>query len=309
VQSPQPPQLQIKLPTKSSRSPANLINWLDNPAVSAWLFLAPALLLLGVFVLYPILYLVYLSVTGGHLTLSGVKWVGLNNYIRLLLNPEFWQILGNTTYFTLATVIPSVVLPLGMATLLDRSFVGKGILRSLYFLPSVVSIVAAGLGWRWLFQPDGAINSLLNWNQPPAWFNDPALAMLVLILLSIWKQLGFNMVVFLAGLQAIPQSRYEAAELDGANGWQKFWHITLPGLRPTTIFVIISTIIFTFRGFEQVYVVTGGGPLNATNILVYYVYEQAFGLFDFGYAAAAAMVLLAIVLGLVYVQLKVWDEK
>lgn len=302
-------QPQTKLSPKSSQASAKLGKWLDNSVVSAWLFLTPALLLLGIFVLYPILYLGYLSVTGGHLTLGGVRWVGLNNYIRLLLNPEFWQILGNTAYFTLATVIPSVILPLGMATLLDRSFVGKGILRSLYFLPSVVSIVAAGLGWRWLFQPDGAINSLLNWDRPPAWFNDPALAMLVLILLSIWKQLGFNMVVFLAGLQAIPQSRYEAAELDGANEWQKFWHITLPGLRPTTIFVIISTIIFTFRGFEQVYVVTSGGPLNATNILVYYVYEQAFGLFDFGYAAAAAMVLLAIVLGLVYVQLKVWDEK
>ncbi|WP_019500367.1 carbohydrate ABC transporter permease [Pseudanabaena sp. PCC 6802] len=298
-----------KPPIKSSQASAKLGNWLDRSAVSAWIFLTPALLLLGIFVLYPILYLGYLSVTGGHLTLGGVRWVGLNNYIRLLLNPEFWQILGNTAYFTLATVIPSVILPLGMATLLDRSFVGKGILRSLYFLPSVVSIVAAGLGWRWLFQPDGAINSFLNWDRPPAWFNDQALAMLVLILLSIWKQLGFNMVVFLAGLQAIPQSRYEAAELDGANGWQKFWHITLPGLRPTTIFVIISTIIFTFRGFEQVYVVTGGGPLNATNILVHYVYEQAFGLFDFGYAAAAAMVLLAIVLGLVYLQLKVWDEK
>jgi multiple sugar transport system permease protein len=288
---------------------SNLDNWLDNATVSAWLFMAPALLLLGIFVLYPMLYLGYLSVTAGHLLLSGVRWVGLNNYIRLLLNPEFWQILGNTAYFTLATVIPSVILPLGLATLLDRSFVGRGILRSLYFLPSVVSIVAAGLGWRWLFQPDGAVDSLLGWNPSPAWFNNPTLAMLVLILLSIWKQLGFNMVVFLAGLQAIPQSRYEAAELDGANAWQKFWHITLPGLRPTTVFVIISTIIFTFRGFEQVYVVTGGGPLNATNILVYYVYEQAFGLFDFGYAAAAAMVLLAIVLVLVYLQLKVWEEK
>jgi multiple sugar transport system permease protein len=299
---------QVQPQTKLSKS-SNLDNWLDNATISAWLFLAPALLVLGIFVLYPMLYLGYLSVTGGHLTLAGVKWVGFHNYLRLLLNPEFWQILGNTAYFTLATVIPSVILPLGLATLLDRSFVGKGILRSLYFLPSVVSIVAVGLGWRWLFQPDGAVDSLLGWNPSPAWFNNPSLAMLVLILLSIWKQLGFNMVVFLAGLQAIPTSRYEAAELDGANTWQKFWHITLPGLRPTTVFVIISTIIFTFRGFEQVYVVTGGGPLNATNILVYYVYEQAFGLFDFGYAAAAAMVLLAIVLVLVYLQLKVWEEK
>jgi len=290
------------------KSSPQLGNWLDNPSIAAWIFLAPALLLLGVFVLYPLLYLAYLSLTAGHLTLAGVRWVGLNNYFRLFQNPDFWQILGNTFYFTLGTVIPSVVLPLGLAVLLDRTFVGRGILRSIYFLPSVVSIVAAGLGWRWLFQPDGAVNGLLNLNPSPAWFNDTMLAMPVLILLSIWKQLGFNMVVFLAGLQAIPQNRYEAAELDGAGAWQKFRYITLPGLRPTTVFVIISTVIFTFRGFEQVFVVTGGGPLNATNILVYYVYEQAFGMFDFGYAAAAAMVLLVVVLALVYWQLKIWDR-
>ncbi|CAN1210193.1 sugar ABC transporter permease [Tumidithrix helvetica PCC 7403] len=283
-----------------------LSNWLDKESNSAWLFLAPSLLLLGAFVLFPILYLFYLSVTAGHFTLAGVRWVGLNNYLRLVQSPDFWQVLGNTVYFTIATAIPSVVVPLVLAVFLDRSFVGRGVLRSLYFLPSVVSIVAAGLGWRWLFQPDGAIDGLLGLKPPLAWFNNPSLAMLVLILLSIWKQLGFNMVVFLAGLQAIPQNRYEAAELDGANPVAKFWYITLPGLRPTTVFVAISTLIFTFRSFEQVYVVTGGGPLNATNILVYYVYEQAFGLFDFGYAAAAAIVLLLGVLALVFWQLQAW---
>ncbi|MBV8886011.1 MAG: sugar ABC transporter permease, partial [Chroococcidiopsidaceae cyanobacterium CP_BM_RX_35] len=131
----------------------------------------------------------------------------------------------------------------------------------------------------------------------------------VLILLSIWKQLGFNMVVFLAGLQAIPPSRYEAAELDGANSWQQFWHITLPGLRPTLVFATVTTAIFTLRSFEQVYVMTGGDPLNSTNLLVYYVYEQAFAQFDFGYAAAAATVLLAVALLLVYLQLRVWGEE
>jgi len=281
--------------------------WLDDQAIAAWVFLAPALMILGVFVLFPILYMVYLSVTDGHLTLSGVRWVGLNNYVRLLKNPDFWQIMGNTIYFTFWTLIPSIALPLGLAVLLNRNFWGRGWVRSLFFLPSVVSIVAAGLGWRWLFQPDGIINSIFGLNPPFAWFNNPNLAMIVLILLSIWKQLGFNMVVFLAGLQAIPQSRYEAAELDGADAWAQFWHITLPGLRPTTIFVVISTVIFTFRSFEQVYVVTGGGPLNATNILVHYIYEQAFGMFDFGYAAAAAVFMLVAVLGLVYLQLKTAD--
>jgi multiple sugar transport system permease protein len=190
---------------------------------------------------------------------------------------------------------------LALAVLLDRALVGRGILRSLYFLPAVISMVAVGLGWRWLFQTNGWVNQWLNLSIP--WLNEPHWAMLILILLTIWKQLGFNMVVFLAGLQAIPQNLYEAGELDGAGAWAKFWYITLPNLRGTLVFVAIATVIFTFRGFEQVYVLTGGGPLNATNILVYFVYEQAFSLFDFGYGAACAILLLAVVLVLLRILL------
>lgn len=284
---------------------------LDNDAIAAWIFLTPALLMLGIFLLFPIAYLLYLSVTTGSFTAAGVRWVGLNNYLRLLLNPDFWQVLGNTVYFTVATVIPSLVIPLGLAALLNRSIALRGLLRSAYFLPSIVSIVAAGLGFRWLFQTDGPVNAWLNTFgiAPIPWLGSSIWAMPVIILLSIWKQLGFNMVVFLAGLQAIPPSRYEAAELDGANAWQQFWHITLPGLRPTLIFATITTAIFTLRGFEQIYVVTGGGPLNSTNILVYYIYQEAFGQFDFGYAAAAATVLLLVALILVYIQLRTWGEE
>lgn len=194
--------------------------------------------------------------------------------------------------------------------LLNRSLLGRGLLRSAYFLPSIVSLVAAGLGFRWLFQTDGPVNSLLEalgLGTIP-WLGSTLWAMPVLIILSIWKQLGFNMVVFLAGLQTIPPSRYEAAQLDGANSWQQFWYITLPGLQPTLIFAIVTTAIFTLRSFEQVYVITGGGPLNSTNLLVYYIYEEAFGLFDFGYAAAAATVLLGVTLILVYLQLRTWSD-
>ncbi|MFN3927799.1 MAG: carbohydrate ABC transporter permease [Pseudanabaenaceae cyanobacterium] len=282
--------------------------WLDDPQKAGWTFLAPALLVLGIFAFLPMLYLVYLSLTTGHFTIRGVRWVGLSHYLRLFRDPDFFQVCQNTAVFTFWVVIPSVVIPLGLAVLLDRALVGRGILRSLYFLPAVVSIVAAGLGWRWLFQADGIVNQL-GLKPPIPWLNEPFWAMVILILLSIWKQIGFNMVVFLAGLQAIPQSLYEAAELDGANAWQKFRYITLPSLRGTLLFVTIATIIFTFRSFEQVYVVTGGGPLNATNILVYFVYEQAFGLFDFGYGAAAAIVLLGVVLGIVYIQLRTVEHE
>ncbi|HLO47252.1 MAG TPA: sugar ABC transporter permease [Kamptonema sp.] len=293
------------VPIKSGR-----FNWLDNDAIAAWTFLAPALIFLGTFLLWPIIYLFYLSCTSGSFTSSGIRFIALNNYLRLLNDPDFRQVLGNTLYFTIATVIPSLIVPLGLAVLLNRSFALQGFLRTAYFIPSVTSLVAAGLGWRWLFQTDGPVNNLLIsiGLNPVPWLNSTIWAMPVLILLSIWKQLGFNMVVFIAGLQAIPINRYEAAELDGAGPWQQFWHITLPGLRPTLVFATVTTAIFTLRSFEQVYIITGGGPLNSTNLLVYYIYDQAFSQFDFGYAAAAATLLMAVTLMLVYLQLKLWGE-
>jgi multiple sugar transport system permease protein len=194
---------------------------------------------------------------------------------------------------------------------LNQSFALRGLLRTAYFIPSITSLVAVGLGFRWLFQTEGPVNAGLNaiGLESIPWLGSTTWAMPVLILLSVWKQIGFNMVVFLAGLQTIPQSRYEAAELDGANGWQQFWFITLPGLRPTLIFAAITTAIFTLRSFEQPYVMTGGGPLNSTNLLVFYIYNQAFAQFDIGYAAAVTTILLLATLGLVYIQLKITGEE
>jgi multiple sugar transport system permease protein len=289
--------------------PSKLLNKVRPETVEAWMLLTPALMLLGLFVLYPIAYLGYLSLTTGSFTREGTTWVGIRNYLRLSLDPDFWQVLGNTLYFTIATVIPSLVLPLGLAVLLNRSMQLRGILRTAYFIPSITSLVAVGLGFRWLFQTDGPINHILSalGLEPIPWLSSSLWAMPVLIVLSVWKQIGFNMVVFLAGLQTIPTSRYEAAELDGAGAWATFWHITLPGLRPTLIFATTTTVIFTLRSFEQPYVMTGGGPLNSTNLLVFYLYNQAFAQFDFGYAAAITTVLLAVTLVLVYVQLRTSD--
>jgi multiple sugar transport system permease protein len=284
---------------------------IDREEVAAGIFLSPALLLLGIFLIFPIIYLGYLSFTNGSFTRSGVHWVGINNYLRLLLTPDFWQVIFNTIYFSIGTVVPSIILPLGLAVLLNRNLPFTGIFRTIYFIPSIVSLVASGLGFRWLFQTDGAINSLLSnlGLEKIAWLSDSLWAMPVLIVLSIWQQIGFNLVVFLAGLQSIPINRYEAAELDGANGWQQFWYITLPGIQSTLIFAAITTTIFTLKSFEQVYIITGGGPLNSTNLLVYYIYDRAFAQFDFGYAAAAAMVLLAFTSGLVYLQLQTWTKE
>ncbi|WP_008309943.1 carbohydrate ABC transporter permease [Leptolyngbya sp. PCC 6406] len=283
---------------------------IETEVWTAGLLLAPALALLGLFVFWPILYLLGLSFTQGSFTRAGVEWTGLQNYLRLVLDPDVVQVLGNTVYFTGATVVPSVVIALGLAVLLNRTVALRGLLRAAYFIPAVTSLVAVGLGFRWLFQTDGPVNSLLGFlgGEPIPWLGSTLWAMPVLIGLSIWKQLGFNLVVFLAGLQTIPRNRYEAAALDGAGPWAQFWHITLPGLRPTLVFAVVTTAIFTLRGFEPVYVITGGGPLNSTNILVHYIYQQAFGQFDFGYAAAAAIALMAVVGGLVYLQLRFWDQ-
>lgn len=281
-----------------------------RPELAAWLFLLPALLLLTIFVFAPILYVIYLSFTSGSFSQAGVCWVGVKNYQQLLQSPDFWQVVGNTLYFTAATVVPTIAIPLVLAVGLNQVVIGRTLLRTAYFLPSVTSIVAAGLGFRWLFQVDGPLNHLLALLgvAPIAWLSDPTWAMPVLILLSSWKQLGFNLVVFLAGLQTIPGDRYDAALLDGANPWQQFRYITLPGLQPTLILVFVTTTIFTLRSFEQVYVVTGGGPLNTTNLLVFYIYQQAFGLFDVGYAAAAATVLLMLTLALTWLQLRTRQE-
>lgn len=284
--------------------------WLDRDTIAAWFFITPALVFLGIFLFYPIAYLLYLSFTTGSFTIEGIEWIGLRNYWRLIVDTDFWQVIGNTIYFTVATVIPAIVIPLGLAALLNRSWWLRDFLRTAYFIPSITSLVAVGLGFRWLFQTEGPVNDwLLHIGiEPIPWLSSTVWAMPVLILLSSWKQLGFNLVVFLAGLQTIPQSRYEAAELDGANAWAKFWYITLPGLKPTFIFAILTTTIFTLRSFEQVYIITGGGPLNSTNLLVYYIYEQAFARFEFGYAAAAATILLAIAFILVYAYFRFENE-
>ncbi|BAC92216.1 carbohydrate ABC transporter permease [Gloeobacter violaceus] len=271
--------------------------------LSAWLYLLPALLLLGLFVLWPVTYLVGLSFTDG--SLRDPLFVGTANFERLLGSESFLQVLVNTLVFTAGSAIPSVVLALLVAVVLSRSVPLQGLLRSAYFLPTIISLVAAGVAFRWLFHPQGWVNALVAWlgASPVSWLSSPTWAMPVLIFVATWKQIGFNVVIFLAGLGAVPKNRYEAAELDGANGWQQLWFITVPGIRPTLVFATITTVIFTFRSFEPVYVMTGGGPLGTTNILVYYVWEQAFGLFNFGLSAAAATLLLVGVLLVTAIQL------
>jgi multiple sugar transport system permease protein len=274
-----------------------------NPA---WGFVAPALAAIGVFFCVPIAASLALSLTDFDLyavaDLGSLRFVGLRNYARIFTDPTFWTALGNTAYFVAVGAPLSVGASLGAALLLQSRLVRwKALFRTLYFLPVVTTLVAVAVVWRFLYHPRvGLLNRVLGaFGVPPLdWLGDPALAMPAIIVMSVWKNFGFNMVIFVAGLQAIPERLYEAARLDGAGSWQQFRHVTLPMLLPTTTFVLLMTLIGSFQLFAEPYVMTQGGPGDATRSLVLLLYEQGFRWWSLGQAAALAFVLFAILLGL-----------
>ena len=268
-------------------------------------FLAPALAALFCFFLLPVAAGLALSLTDFDLyalaDLHNLRFVGLENYVRLANDPAFWRAFGNTLYFVAVGAPLSVGTSLAAALLLcARSARAQAFFRTVYFLPVVTTLVAVAVVWRFLYHPrlgllDRALAAL---GLPPLdWLGDPALAMPALILLAVWKNFGFNMVIFVAGLQAIPERLFEAARLDGATRWQELRHVTLPMLLPTTGFVALMTLIGHFQLFAEPYVMTQGGPGDSTRSIVLLLYEQGFRWWSLGEAAAISVVLFAIVLG------------
>lgn len=274
---------------------------------AAWLFLAPSLVLFATFTAIPVLSAFFISFTRWNL-FNEVTWVGLGNYLELAKDEIFAKVLGNTAYFVLISVPVQIALGLACALVLNRGIKGQSFFRVVYFLPVVTSTVAAALVWAWLFNSNfGLINaglSLVGVTELPKWMGSTRWAMPAIIIVSIWQNLGYAMVLFLAGLQNIGKDVHDAAALDGATGWDRFWHITLPLLSPTTFFVLVISIIGSFQVFELVLVMTKAGPANATNTLVYYIYQNGFQFYQMGYASAAAMVLFLIVLAFTLVQYK-----
>lgn len=272
---------------------------------AAWLFLAPSLVLFAIFTAIPVISAFFISFTQWNL-FNEVTWVGLGNYLELAKDEIFAKVLGNTAYFVLASVPVQIVLALACALVLNRGIKGQTFFRVVYFLPVVTSTIAAALVWAWLFNSNfGLINaglSLVGVTDLPKWMGSTRWAMPAIIIVSIWQNLGYAMVLFLAGLQNIGKDVHDAAALDGATGWDRFWHITLPLLSPTTFFVLVISIIGSFQVFELVLVMTKAGPANATNTLVYYIYQNGFQFYQMGYASAAAMVLFLIVLAFTLVQ-------
>jgi len=277
-----------------------------------WWFVAPALLVIVVFFAVPVGAGFLLSFTDVDVYAIGdprhVRVVGLANYARLVREPRFWIALRNTAYFVLVGGPLSVAASLGAALLVNARLARwKAFFRTVFFLPVVTTLVAVAVVWRYLYHPRlGLLNEILDLvGVPPIdWLGDPRFAMPALILLAVWKNFGFNMVVFIAGLQSIPERLYEAALLDGANAWQRFRHVTLRMLAPTMVFVALITMIGYFQLFAEPYVMTQGGPAESTLSVVLLMYEEGFRWWNVGYGAAVAFVLFAIILSLTLVQLR-----
>jgi multiple sugar transport system permease protein len=272
----------------------------------ATLFATPYLAHLALFTAWPVLALAYLSFTD-YDTMSAPSWVGVDNYSRLLADDTFWTSLLNTGYFAIIFVPLQTVLALALAVALNQRLRGIALLRGAYFVPVVSSWVVIAYVADAVFNPrTGLANVGLGWLgiEPQTWLSSPQLVIPTLALVAVWKGVGYMMVLFLAALQAIPNDLYEAAAMDGASGWRRFWHITVPGVSGTTFLVLVLSTITTLQAFEQVFVMTNGEPAGASELTVLYMYRQGFQYFQMGYAAAVAWVLFAIILVLTLIQLR-----
>ncbi|MCJ8014663.1 sugar ABC transporter permease [Paenibacillus sp. KQZ6P-2] len=259
---------------------------------------APAIIVFSVFFIYPIFYMIYLSMFDWNFVSPTKDFVGIQNFVDLLTEPEFRQVLTNTTMYTILTVTLSTGLSLLLALWLNRGSFFYGIVQGAIFSPHIISLVSISLLWSWLMDPE---YGLLNWViglfgfEKLQWLSHPDTSLISLVIVAVWKGVGYNTLVFIAGLQSIPADIYEAASLDRSRPWTTFIKLTMPMLSPTIFFLVIINMIGSFQVFETIAIMTQGGPVNSTNTLVYYIYEYGFRFFKIGYASAAGVILLFIV--------------
>lgn len=265
------------------------------------LFIIPAMLPLLIFWIFPVLLSVGLSFTKWDMISPEIKWVGLNNYKTLLNNANFFKILKNTFVFSVGATVPNIFLGLMLALVLSKARKGVGLYRTLMFVPYITPMVAASIIWSWIYDPDtGLLNNILAvfGASPLKWTGSKDTAMLSVIIVTVWKSVGYTMVFYLEGIRKVPRSLMDAAVVDGANGTQQFLHITLPMIAPTTFFLLIINTIGTMQAYDQIKVLTQGGPAGATRTLLYYYYTEAFGSFNTGKASAVAVILVIITVAL-----------
>ncbi|MHC5215026.1 carbohydrate ABC transporter permease [Enterococcus sp. LJL128] len=277
--------------------------------LTAYSFIAPNFIGFFIFTLIPVVFSLILAFMEWD-SFSTPKFVGLNNFIKMMNNETFWISFKNTILYTVGVVPLTLIFSLGLAILLNQKVKGMKFFRTAFFFPYVTSLVAIAVVWNMLFHPTmGPINQFLKViiDNPPGWTSSSQWALFAIIIVSVWRGMGYYMILYLAGLQSIPKELYEAASMDGANKWQQFMNVTLPSLKPTTFFVTIMLVINCFKIFDLVQVMTAGGPGRSTNVLVYTIYNEAFVKFNFGYASAIALVLFIIVLMITVVQFK-WNQ-
>lgn len=284
----------------------HVIPWQRKRWIIGYAFVFPVIFTFLVFQFYPTIYSFYISFFEWSL-MGDHEFIGWENYARALRDDVFHASLRNAFYYALS-VPGRMALGLLLALMAFQSVRGKGLLRLMYFTPYITSWVVASIIWKWLFQPDGLINTALGWIGLPGqeWLGSPILAMPAIIVMSIWKTAGFDMMVYLAALTGIPSDLYEVADIDGATPWQRFWYITFPLLRPTTLFLAIIGLISAMQLFTQTYVMTGGGPGRATIAPVQYIYENAFRIYDMGYASALGYLVFLIILVLTLIQFRLF---
>ena len=279
----------------------------------SFLFIAPAVLLFLIFVVGPLIASFYWSFTQYN-GISAPKWVGLANYRNIFFNdPRFWKSIRNTIFYTVGVIPIGVALSLLLAIAVDQQIRFKNFFRMIYFIPSVTSVIALSVIWKWLFAGEkyGLINHvlILVGLKPIDWLMSPTWTLPAIMIMSIWAGLGYNMILFLAGLQTIPTTVYEAADIDGANIWEKFRHITLPLLKPTMVFVVIMGFIASFQVFEQIYIMTEsefgiGGVLDSALTVVAYLYDMGFRKFQMGYASALGYIVFMVVFAITIISIK-----
>jgi multiple sugar transport system permease protein len=287
--------------------------WRMRREWTAYLFLSPGLILFSVFTVFALVFSFYLTFHEWSIIEPDKPFVGLQNYRDMLDDERFRRSVFNTAYFTAGTVPFTMAIGLGIALLLNRPIRARGLLRTMYFLPVVTPFVVVSIIWKWLYNADfGLFNYYLLKahliSEPLKWLSDQQLAMPAVILMSIWSGVGFSMVVYLAGLQSVPAELYEAADVDGASPWAKLRYITIPMLRPTTLFLLVMGIIGSFQVFTQIFVMTSGGPVDRTTTMVYYIYESAFKFYEMGYASTLAYALTILLFGFTVMQVRLYRK-
>jgi ABC transporter, permease protein len=277
-----------------------LDNTLNNQSFAGWVFILPALIGTFIFIIIPVICSFGLSFSKWDL-LNPIQFVGLANYKEIFSEPLFYKIFWNTVVFALTTSIFGVIIPLILACILNSKIRGSEFYKTAYFLPFITPMIVIGVVWEWIFDPNiGLLNHILHLHIN--WLYDTHFAMPALIIVSVWKLIGYNMVIFLSSLSGISQSLFEAAKIDGATPFQTFKNVTVPLLSPTIFFVVIITAISSFQVFDLIYLMTQGGPLDSTNVLVYAIYKNAFEYFNVGKASAIAYVLFTLILVLTLIQ-------